>query len=249
MVLFLHLDHDTHVFDKIVTRIAMFLSDAIWADSNVTLERRAPKWIYGKGRVVSFLLSRRSLPKPRNPTPDFIFWGRLGAQKGLEKALGLFASVVQRRQNATFTIIGPDGGMEKDLRAQVERLGLHDHVVFKGPMRHDDIAAEASRASFYLQTSLNEGMAMSVVEAMQQGLIPVVTPVGEIARYCCDNGNAIFVRDNDSALEAVLDLLSNPDLYRRMSHRAAAYWQNKKLYRDDFLAAAKEFFENREYKV
>lgn len=223
----------------------MSFSDEIWADSGVTLQQRVPRRLQGKGRVVSFLLNRRSVPEQRDPAPEFIFWGRLDVQKGLDRALGLVAAVVRQRRDARFTIIGPDGGMEDYLRAQVAELGLRDHVVFKGPMPHADISGEAERASFYLQTSLVEGMAMSVVEAMQSGLVPVVTPVGEIARYCSDEDNAIFVHEDDAAVKAVLALLSDPDGYRRMSHAAAKYWQEKPLYRDDFLDAAKELIEGR----
>ena len=245
MVLFLHLAHDVHLVDKVANRIAMSLSDAIWADSCVTLQRRVPRRLQGWGRVVSFLLNRRSLPELCDPAPKFIFWGRLNAQKGLDRALGLFAAVVQQRRDARFTIIGPDGGMEDLLRAQVVELGLRDHVVFRGPMRHEDIVGEALCASFYLQTSLDEGMAMSVVEAMQSGLVPVTTPVGEISRYCHDGDSAIFVHDDAAAVDAVLALLSDPDRYRRMSCAAAKYWQAKPLYRDDFLDAAKELIEGR----
>lgn len=126
-------------------------------------------------------------------------------------------------------------------------LRLCENVIFKGPMGREDIAVAASRASFYLQTSLVEGMAMSVVEAMQSGLVPVVTPVGEIAHYCLDQESAIFVDEDDATVAAVLDLLSDPDRYRRMSHAAAKHWQGKPLYRDDFLDAAKELIEGRAY--
>lgn len=223
----------------------MSLSDAIWADSGVTLQRRVPRCLHGKGRVVSFLLDRRLLPKIRNPTPEFIFWGRLNAQKGLGRALTLVDALTQHIDDVKFTIIGPDGGMEDQLRAQVAELGLDDNVVFKGPMQQNEIADAASRASFYLQTSLVEGMAMSVVEAMQYGLVPVVTPVGEIARYCHDKDSAIFVHEDDVAVAAVLALLSDPYRYRRMSCAAANCWQEKPLYRDDFIEAANELIEGR----
>ena len=249
MVIFLHLAHDVHLVDKVANRIAMTLSDAIWADSSITLQRRVPRYLHGKGRVMSFLLNRRSLPEQRDPTPEFIYWGRLNKQKGLDRALSLFADVLRHRRGARFTIIGPDGGMEDHLRAQVEELGLHEHVVFKGPMRHEDITDKASAASFYLQTSLDEGMAMSVVEAMQCGLVPVVTPVGEIARYCHDKDSAIIVHTDNAAVTAVLALLSDPDRYRQMSRAAAKYWQDKPLYRDDFLEAAKELIEGRAHAV
>ncbi len=221
----------------------MYLSNAIWTDSRVTLQRRVPRSLRGKGRVVSFLLNRRSLPEQRDPAPEFIFWGRLNAQKGLDRALKLFAGVVRFRDDARFIIIGPDDGLEDHLRARVVDLELKDHVVFRGPMQHEDIAGQAVCASFYLQTSLVEGMAMAVVEAMQGGLVPVVTPVGEVAHYCEDGKNAIFVHEDGAAVDAILGLLSDADRYRRMSYCAAEYWQEQPLYRNDFLAAAQELIE------
>lgn len=242
-VIFLHSAHDVHLVDRVANRIAMRISDAIWADSSVTLQRRVPSRLQSKGRVISFLLKAGILPESREPTPNFIFWGRLNAQKGLERALNLFAAIAQRRDDARFTIIGPDGGMEENLRMQVSKLELEGKVVFKGPMQQDQIAFEAAQASFYLQTSLVEGMAMSVVEAMQAGLVPVVTPVGEVANYCQEGKNAILVRDDALATDAVLAVLSEPVRYRRMSRAAADCWQEKPLYRDDFLAAAKDLIE------
>lgn len=242
-VVFLHLAHDVHFTDRVANKLAMHLSDAIWTDSGVTLERRVPHRLRDRGRVISFLLNRQPLPEQRDPASDFIFWGRLHPQKGLDRALELFARVVPYRHNARFNIIGPDGGSEHRLRRRVAELGLDEHVTFAGPMRQDEIVREASHASFYLQTSHGEGMALSVVEAMQAGLVPVVTPVGEIARYCQDGQSAIFVHDDAAAVDAVLGLLSDPERYRRMSRAAAEYWQEKPLYRDDFLAAASELIE------
>ncbi|MEO9632078.1 MAG: glycosyltransferase family 4 protein [Sulfitobacter sp.] len=239
-VIFLHSDKDAHFADKLVSQIAMRASNAIWADSTATLMKRVPCRLQSKGRVISFLVEQRALPQTREPEPRFVFWGRLSAEKGLKRAVELFASIAARRSNAQLTLIGPDGGMEDDLRTQISELGLSELVTFKGPMQHDEIVCEAKQASFYLQTSREEGMAMSVVEAMQAGLVPVVTPVGEIPRYCRNGESAVIVHDDNAAMEAVLALLSEPERYRRMSRAAAKYWQKKPIYRDDFLIAAKD---------
>ena len=50
----------------------------------------------------------------------------------------------------------------------------------------------AKKCSFFLQLSFYEGFAMSVIEAMQLGLVPVVTNVGEISNYCIDNFNGVI---------------------------------------------------------
>jgi glycosyltransferase involved in cell wall biosynthesis len=243
-VLFLHNAHHGHWLDRIANQIAMRLADGIWTDSATTLNQRVSPNLQHKGRVISFLLESRSLPKVSEPTPEFIFWGRLSSQKGLERALKIFSEILSLAPDAHFKIIGPNGGVENDLKARVEQLRIAESVSFTGAKSQADIHTLASHASFYLQTSIREGMAMSVVEAMQIGLVPVVTPVGEIARYCVDGKNALWVQEDATAVDAVMGLLSDMDKYKHMSYSAAGYWQEKPLYRDDFLAAATEFIED-----
>ncbi|WP_161351962.1 glycosyltransferase family 4 protein [Maritimibacter harenae] len=248
-ILFLHLAHDVHWFDRIANRIAMRLADGIWADSAATMDQRISPNLRHKGRVISFLLERHSLPKVSDPTPEFIFWGRLSPQKGLERALKIFSKIVRHVPEADFKIIGPDGGSENDLKALVEQLGISENITFIGARSRADIRTMASQASFYLQTSVDEGMALSVVEAMQSGLVPIVTSVGELARYCTDGKNAILVQEDNAAVDAVMALLADPDRYKRMSFAAAEYWQAKPLYRDDFLAAAAELIKGKANNV
>lgn len=239
-VLFLHLAHNAHWLDRIANHVAMHLADSIWADSFTTLKLRVPPDLQHKGRVISFLLESRSRPEISVPSPDFIFWGRLSPQKGLDRALKVFSLILARLPAAHFTIIGPDGGIKNDLLARAKQLGIENNVSFTGAKAQADIRTVASSASFYLQTSIDEGMALSVVEAMQSGLVPIVTPVGEITRYCAHGKNAVFVLEDAATVDAVIDLLDDPVRYKRMSYAAGQYWEAKPLYRDDFLAAAKE---------
>lgn len=244
-VIFLHLAHDVHRVDGMLNTLAMRLADVIWTDSRATLDRRVPAALQHKGRVISFLLEKRPMPAPSCPAPEFVFWGRLNAQKGLDRALRVFAGIQRRRHDARFTVIGPDGGVEDDLIALAAELGIDAHVNFRGMMHRADITRMTGQSSFYLQTSLDEGMALSVVEAMQAGLVPVVTPVGEISSYCHDGVSAIFVHNDADAIDAVISLLSDPVAYKSMSRSAAEYWQARPLYRDDFLEAAGRLIKGR----
>lgn len=238
-VLFLHLAHDVHRVDRVANRLGMRVATEIWADSQATLDRRVPEGLRAKGRVISFVLDRAAAPEPRDPAPAFVFWGRLNAQKGLDRALGLFARIRAARPDATLRLIGPDGGEESALRGQAVDLGLEAAVTFEGPMTRDQLTRAATSAAFFLQTSRDEGMSVSVVEAMQAGLVPVVTPVGEIANYCRDGENAVVVTDDAAAADRVLALLDDPAAYRLMSQAAAAHWRDQPLYRDDVLAACR----------
>jgi glycosyltransferase involved in cell wall biosynthesis len=95
-------------------------------------------------------------------------------------------------------------------------------------MARGEIFGFACEGSFYLQTSLQEGMAMSVVEAMQLGLVPVVTPVGQIATYCRDGENSILVGDDDDVVVRRLKTLAtNPAMFRDLADGAHSTWLEK----------------------
>ena len=119
-------------------------------------------------------------------------------------------------------------------------MELGNKVVFAGPMTMPEISAATAEASFFLQLSKQEGMAMSVVEAMQLGLVPVVTPVGAIKEYCRDEENALLfsgIEDTQSRIERVL---ADARQFQRMSRLATAQWADAPLYQDDLLIAARD---------
>jgi glycosyltransferase involved in cell wall biosynthesis len=246
IVVFLHLPEAAHFLDRLASSLVMRLALEVWADSEATLCARLPPHFHGRSRVLSFLTERvpreeRNAAATSVPASSFIFWGRLHRQKGLDRALALFARMQDRWPPATYTIIGPDGGERARLEDLSGKLGIAHAVRFLGPLSQAEIGAEAASHSFYLQTSVLEGMAMSVVEAMQLGLVPVVTPVGEIARYCRDGENAVLVAaDDEAVVSRIAHLLAHPAEYARLSAAAVAQWQSAPLYRDDFLAACAE---------
>ena len=140
----------------------------------------------------------------------------------MDRAIDLIARLVARGIDARFDLWGPNQGPRATLEKQAESLGSRDRIAFHGPISRSDLGTIASEGSFLLQLSRLEGMAMVVVEAMQLGLVPVVTPVGEIRRYCRDGENALLVDpgDLDGAADRIADLLSDPDRYRSMSAAA-----------------------------
>jgi glycosyltransferase involved in cell wall biosynthesis len=240
MVVLIHNSVDAHWLDHLFTRWAMALSCAIWADSNASMQLRFP----GKPRagvsIIPFLTRTLSpsqgLDTAISPSPDFVFWGRLAAQKNLTRAIGLFHRIWQARPEARFTVIGPDAGQLATLQTSCLALGLDQAVRFAGAMEFAGIQALAGEHAFYLQTSSYEGMAMSIVEAMQLGLVPVVTPVGEVGAYCRNEENAVLVQSDEQAAASVLRIIDDPAAYMELRRRAILTWQGKPLYRDAVLA-------------
>ena len=190
-VLLLHSERDVHWPDRIFTRIMARLSHAIFLDSAASLARLSSPGNH-QTRVVSYLRNRVQAAPRRSPKARFIYWGRLQQLKNLPAAINLFAEIAAGETAAEFVIIGPNVGMKSALQRQVTQLGLERQVFFEGMRSWPEICRLAERAHFFLQLSFQEGMAMSVVEAMQLGLVVVVTPVGEIANYCRDMANGVI---------------------------------------------------------
>ncbi len=245
LVLFVHNSLDAHAADRTATRLALRLCDGVWTDSDASVAQRFPRPPAKPVTTISYLSQRLDpLPAPAEgpPAPVFAFWGRLSPQKNVSRALALFARLHAARLDARFLVIGPDGGEATLLRARVAELGLESAVTFEDGMPFETVRRRLAEtgACFCLQTSRYEGMAMSVTEAMQLGLVPVVTPVGEIARYCRDGENAVLIGESDEiAANRVLALLDDRPAWDALRARGLQAWSGRPLYRDSVLAAAR----------
>ena len=81
---------------------------------------------------------------------------------------------------------------------------------------------------------------MACVEAMQLGLVPVVTPVGEMAHYVVPGESGILIDPTrlDRAAGEIAALIVAPDRFAALAAAAAARWAAAPLYADDVCRAA-----------
>src|SRR5690606_6852094 len=90
--------------------------------------------------------------------------------------------------------------------------------------------------------SAQEGMAMSVAEAMQCGAVCVVTPVGGIAQYAIDGFSAIFVDTTDEAawdnsMQRVVDTVGNIGRCQELSEAAFNTFKGASVFADALIEA------------
>lgn len=138
--------------------------------------------------------------------PLILSVGRLTPQKGFEHLIQAFARVRETHPSAALVIAG-DGRQRESLAAQIRALGLAGHAFLLG--QRDDVPRLLAVADIYVNSSLLEGMPVSVLEAMAAGLPIAATSVGDTP-YVLDADSGVLVPPAQpealaSALTALLD--------------------------------------------
>jgi glycosyltransferase involved in cell wall biosynthesis len=136
--------------------------------------------------------------------------------------LRAFRIVQDRHPDATLTLVG-GGSQERALRRLAADLELQ-HVTFAGRVAPDHIWRYYADADIYLQTPDIDNMPSSVLEAFASGCAVVATAAGGVPAILSDevHGLLVPVDDHAAAGAAVLRLLDQPDLARRLTETALA---------------------------
>ena len=140
--------------------------------------------------------------------------------KGHEDHVEAARIVLERRPDARFLLVGngcdPGGERHREhVRARCRELGIEHAVLFPGP-RHDvpDILAALDVS---VQCSLNDNYG-GTIESLLMGRPTIATRVGampEVVRHE-ETGLLVPPRDPRALAEAMLRLIDNPELGRRL---------------------------------
>jgi len=100
---------------------------------------------------------------------------RLEPEKDIERAIRVFARLVENRDDIGLVIVG-EGSEKERLKAMAEGYGISHQVVFEPWV--EDLAPYYKSADLFLVTSKFEGYGMSIVEALAAGTPVLSSDVG-----------------------------------------------------------------------
>jgi L-malate glycosyltransferase len=145
--------------------------------------------------------------------------GRLSAIKGHVHLLRAAKRVMTRQGCARFLFVG-DGPLRNELLITAAELQLGAVCAFPGA-RHD-VYDVVSAMDIFALPSLNEGIPMSLLEAMALGRPVVASDVGGIPEVIQDrvNGRLVPPGDDEALAAACLELAGDRELARTMGARA-----------------------------
>jgi glycosyltransferase involved in cell wall biosynthesis len=194
---FVHNSTYFHFLDRVVTKSAIQCSNVVFCDSTSAKEFIKKQYINKPVHVISFL--RFSSPAVWTPKAtvrlNALYIGRFHEQKRMDLLVLLVKIFVDNGLPFKVDLFGRDDGSMNLVKNLISSYQLENHVFIKGEVAANQIKDLFPQYDFYFQTSAVEGMAMSVVEAMQHGLICVLTNVGEIRNYATSRENAIVIED------------------------------------------------------
>jgi len=207
-----------------------------WVDGIITVGARDMPMLRKLAPRVPITLIRNGVDpdgpprSPKHPVPGALWVARMAHPKDPLLAITVWERVVREIPEATLSLCGT-GPMARDLEHRIAASPARHRISYHGYV--PDISPYQSEASlFLLMTSIEGGITMATLEALSQGLVPIVSDAGDAFLLAHAGCGIVTARGDDrGTAAAIVALLRDPDRLVRMRDRAL--W----FAREDWTAA------------
>ncbi len=143
-------------------------------------------------------------------------------KKGLDVLVEAFAKL-PKSLNWKWVHIGA-GDLVKDLKQQAQKLGLQDHLEWRGALPQTDVLAQYRKSDLFVlpcriaRNGDRDGLPNVIVEAQSQSIPVISTTVSGVPELVDDGENGLLVEQNNSRQlsQAIETLLRDPALRQKM---------------------------------
>lgn len=158
------------------------------------------------------------------------------AQRKVIEALTLLPSNKRGRYHLTIVGAGPDLINCKEI---VKALGMEDQVAFVGAIPNTEVYKYLAASDVFVLLSENEGLPISIIEAMRAGLAVISTNVSGIPELVSNNNGVLI---NSDAKEFAQVLLSDEYDWKQMGKNSRQLFEEKYTFermREDYVKMIK----------
>lgn len=196
------------------TKFMIFFLSKISLNVILVDDSLRPKAINSRIKVVNNFSSNKI--SADLASKNAIYFGRIEKTKRIEEMISFW---IERSDQGDLHIVG-GGSLLKDLQ---KKFQTEKKVQFHGPVKHIHINKIANKCRYYISFSLIEGLSLSLLEALNGGMIPLVAKIPSQSFLHQElglpdtrvvNDNLIKVvddldKENISSIEILSDLIKN----------------------------------------
>ncbi|HAV10118.1 MAG TPA: hypothetical protein DCX22_00635 [Dehalococcoidia bacterium] len=153
---------------------------------------------------------------------NILFVGRLEKRKGVGQLIESCGELKNRFSNFRLIIVGPGTRLRPGYEAQVESLGLKDHVVFTDWVSTEDLPSYYRTADIFCSpATTGESFGIILLEAMASGKPIVATDISGYASVVThgQEGLLVPVKDTKGLASALLTLIEDKSLREQFGMR------------------------------
>ncbi|EHG99154.1 glycosyltransferase, group 1 family protein [Paraprevotella clara YIT 11840] len=181
------------------------------------------------------------VPLEKGRPVRFLFLGEIGERKGVFDILG---GISQHKEELNGKIKLRIGGNkhETELQKQITDNGLENIVNFEGWVSGDKKIELLNWADVFILPSHNEGLPISILEAMSYGMPVISTPVGGIPEVVNKQNGILVQPGNEEAIaQSIIHFVEHPSKIAIMGNHSQ---EVVKTYLPDYvMSQLKEIYE------
>lgn len=149
---------------------------------------------------------------------NIVFLAVLIKRKGIYDLIEAINIILKNKKLKKYkinVIVAGTGAEEQNMKEIVDELGINKNFYFKGWVENKEKEEILKKGQIFVLPSYNEGLPVSILEAMSFGLPIITTNVGSIEDAVKDgfNGTIISPGDVQMLAKSIIDLIENKELW------------------------------------
>jgi glycosyltransferase involved in cell wall biosynthesis len=212
------------IFLSVSQKLSQFLADECWILSEYLMSKYKTK---NSVLVRSSSIKKEDISLPKSINLEkltLIFVGRLVEEKNPYIPILIVKKLKEKSYNISLNLVG-DGKLKAGMEELIQKLGLNENVKMFGWIKDRRKLFEILRESDILlfTSKPGEGLGLTVLEAMSQGLPVIATKCGGPEEVIEDgiNGYLVNYSTDEDIVNQFVDriefLIKNPRIYEQMS--------------------------------
>lgn len=206
-------------------------------DGIVVVDWRDQKWVkeyFNKeAHVVRTGLDIEQFPyreriTPQNKKIRLLATGIFLTHRRFEDGIEAVHILKEKGYDATLSIIGnpeADKGYYQKIKNKIKELGLEHSVFLCGVVTEEELLASYYEHDMFIFPNHLQSWGLAVFEAMATGMPVIVSKSAGASEVLTDRENALLIdpKNPEQIADAVLAIIDNPDIYRRLSKNGRAF--------------------------